>query len=242
LPAVGRQTEQQADNLGHGVSADVSVVEHEGVAGIVAHGFDARDQLVVDDTRRAVFQSAHALVDQRHHVDQSIGHRRVGREADALGIDTFEADTIGVLILRIDSLRNRDHLRKNIELLRHAGSASKQNVDDFLEVEQPERQFQIARVQHEGVIAETAAVLIVHVEQEDAEIGARSQDFVDEQRNAARLADAGRAKHGEVLAEHFFDVDKGCDGLILLQRTDVDLIRSVGRVNGPELLIGDQVR
>jgi len=144
--------------------------------------------------------------------------------------------------LRIDSLRNRDHLRKNIEFLRHAGSSSKQNVDDFLEVEQPERQFQIARVQHKGVIAETAAVLIVHVEQEDAEIGARPHDLVDEQRNAARLADAGRAKHGEVFAEHFFDVDKGFDGLILLQRTDVDLIRSVGRVNGPELLIGDQVR
>src|SRR3978361_1830651 len=44
-----------------------------------------------------------------------------------------------------------------------------------------------------------------------------------------------------MLAEHFLDVDIGNDGLILLQGSDVDLIRSRWRVDRSQLLIGDQV-
>jgi hypothetical protein len=78
-----------ADDLCHGVAADIGVVEHESVARIVAHGFDARDQLVIDDTRGAVFQFAHALVDQRNQVDQPIRHRRIDGIADRFGIDAL---------------------------------------------------------------------------------------------------------------------------------------------------------
>ena len=38
--AVGRHAEQMADNLGHGVAADIGVFEHEGITRIVADGFD----------------------------------------------------------------------------------------------------------------------------------------------------------------------------------------------------------
>ena len=171
LPSAGRRN-SWLQRLGHGVAADVGVVEHEGVARIVAHGFDARDQLVIDHARGAVFQLAHALVDQRDQVGQAIGHRRVAGVADALGIDALEAGTIGVLVLRIDALRKRDHLGEDIEFLRHAGPAGEEDVDDFFEIEQPERQFQIARVEHQRAVAEAAAVLVVDVEQEDAEVRA----------------------------------------------------------------------
>ncbi len=50
-PAVGRQPEQMADDFRHGVAADIGIVEHEGIAGVVAHGLDARNQLVIDDAR-----------------------------------------------------------------------------------------------------------------------------------------------------------------------------------------------
>jgi hypothetical protein len=50
-PAVGRQPEQVADDFGHGIAADIGVIEHEGVARIVAHGIDAGNQLVIDDAR-----------------------------------------------------------------------------------------------------------------------------------------------------------------------------------------------
>ena len=54
-PAIGGQAEQVADHLRHGVAADIGVVEHEGVARVVAHGFDARNQLVIDDAGRTIF-------------------------------------------------------------------------------------------------------------------------------------------------------------------------------------------
>ncbi len=161
-----------ADHLGHGVAADIGVVEHEGVARVVADGLDARDQLVIDDARGAVFQLAHALVDQRDQIDQAVRHRRVDGEADLLGIDALQAEPIGVLILGVDALGDRDHLGEDVELLGHAGAAAEQHVDDFLEVEQPERQLQVPRVEHQRAVAEAAAIFVVHVEQEDAQVRA----------------------------------------------------------------------
>ena len=240
-PAVGGQAEQMADHFRHGVAADIGIVEHEGVARIVLHGVDARDQLVIDDARGAVLQLAHALVDQRDQVLQPVRHRRVDGVADLLGIDPLQADAVGVLVLRVDALRHRNHFGEDVELLGHAGTAGEQHVDDFLEVEQPERQFQVARVEHQRALAEAAAIFVVDVEQEDAQVRPRFQDFVQQQRHAGRLADAGRAEHGEMLGQHFLDVDIGDDGAVLLQRADIDLVGAGGRIDRAKLLAGDQV-
>ena len=90
LPLAGRRNRWLID-FRHGVAADIGVVEHEGVARIVAHGLDARNQLVIDDARGAVLQLAHALVDQRNQVDQAVGHRRIDGIADRLGIGALRA-------------------------------------------------------------------------------------------------------------------------------------------------------
>ncbi len=232
-----------ADHFGHGVAADIGVVEHEGVARIVAHRVDARDQLVVDDARGAVLELAHALVDQRDQVDQAIGHRRIDGVADLPRIDALQpkADPVGVLVLGVDALRHRNHFGEDVELVGHAGPAAEQHVDDLLEVEQPERQLQIPRVEHLGALAEAAAVLIVHVEQEDAQVRPRLQDLVEQQRYAGGFADAGGAEHREVLGKHFLDVDIGDDRTILLQRADIDLVRAARRIHRAQLLVRDQV-
>ncbi len=171
------QPEQMADHFGHGVAADIGVVEHEGVARIVAHGLDPRNQLVIDDAGRAVFQLAHALVDQRDQVDEAIGHGGVDGVADRLGIDPLQPDPVGVLVLRIDALRHRNHFGEDVELFGHAGAAGEQHVDDFLEIEQPERQFQIARIEHQRAAAEAAAIFVMDVEQEDAQMRPRFRGF-----------------------------------------------------------------
>ena len=88
--AVRRQAEQLAQRLAHRVAADVRVVEHEGVARIVAHRFDARDQLVIDHARGAVLELAHALVDQRDQVGEAIRHRGVDRVAGGLRVVALE--------------------------------------------------------------------------------------------------------------------------------------------------------
>ena len=60
-----RQPEQVAEDFRHGVAADIGVLEHEGVARMIAERLDASDQLVKDDARDAIFELAHALVEQR---------------------------------------------------------------------------------------------------------------------------------------------------------------------------------
>ncbi|MGC0324952.1 hypothetical protein ABIG06_005581 [Bradyrhizobium sp. USDA 326] len=121
------------------------------------------------------------------------------------------------------------------------GAAAEQHVDDFLEVEQPKRQLQISRVEHQRAVAEAAAIFIVHVEQEDAQVRPRLQDLVEQQRDAGRFADAGRAQHGEMLGQHLLDIDIGDDGAVLLEETHIDLIRPGWRVDRAQLLAGDQV-
>ena len=104
----------------------------------------------------AVFELAHPLVDQIDQIDQPIGHRRIDGVAHGLRIDPLQADTVGVLVLGVETLGERNDFRENIEFFRHAGPAAEQHVDDFFEIEQPERQFQIARIQHQRIIAENS--------------------------------------------------------------------------------------
>ena len=79
------------------------------------------------------------------------------------------------------------------------------------------------------------------VEKEDAQVRTRFEDLVQQQRDAGRFADTGRAEHGKMLGKHFLDIDIGDDRAVLLQGSDVDLVRSAGRVDRAELLVGDQV-
>ncbi len=44
-----------------------------------------------------------------------------------------------------------------------------------------------------------------------------------------------------MLGEHFLDIDIGDDGFVLLQGADIDLVRSAWRIDGAEILIGDEV-
>jgi len=56
--------------------------------------------------------------------------------------------------LRVGDLGERDHLGENLHLLVAGGTAGEKDVDDLLEIEQPERQPQIAGICHIGAIAE----------------------------------------------------------------------------------------
>jgi hypothetical protein len=230
-----------ADDLRHGVAADIGVVEHERITRVVAHGFDARDQLVIDDARRAVLELAHPFVDQRNQIDQTIGHGRIRRIAVGLGIDPLQSNPIGILVLGIDALRHRNDFGENVEFFGNAGPTGEQHVDDLFEIEQPERQFQVTRIENERAFAEAAAVFVMHVEQENPQVRPGFENFVQQQRYAARFADAGRAEHREVLGKHLLDIDIGDDGRILLQGSDIDLVRSGRRIDRAKFLIADQL-
>src|SRR6202012_1533232 len=116
-----------------------------------------------------------------------------------------------------------------------------QHVDDLLEIEQPERQFQVARIEHQRALAEAAAIFVVDVEQEDTQDRPRLEDFVQQQRHAGRFADAGRAEHRKMLGQHFLDIDIDDNGRILLQGADIDLVRPARRIDRAQLLVVDEV-
>ena len=130
---------------------------------------------------------------------------------------------------------------EDVELFGHAGAAAEQHVDDFLEIEQPERQFQVARVEHQRAVAEAAAILVVNVEQEYPQVRPGFENLVEQQRHAGRFADAGGAEHREVLGKHLLDIDIGDDGAVLLQGADIDLVRSARRIDRAKVLGGDEV-
>ncbi len=95
---------------------------------------------MIDDTRGAVFQLAHALVDQRDQIDQPIGDGRVGRITDGFGIDALKANAVGVLVLRVGGFCDRDEFDQNFEFFRDTGASAENHIDELLEIEEPERQ------------------------------------------------------------------------------------------------------
>jgi hypothetical protein len=144
-------------------------------------------------------------------------------------------------LLRVDSLRQRNDLGENLEFLRPGGPAAEQHIHNLFEIEKPERKLQIARVENQRTLSETAAVLVVNVEQENSQIRPRLENLVQQQRDAGRFADAGRAKYREMLGEQLLDIDIGDDRGVLLQGADVDLIRSNRCIDRAKVLMGDHV-
>ena len=97
-------------------------------------------------------------------------------------------------VLQIGRLRQRNDFGEDLDFLVDAGTAAEEGVDGLLEIEQPERQPQIARREHLRLVAEAAAVFVVRIDQEDAQVRPRVENLLQDDGDAARLADAGGAE------------------------------------------------
>ena len=200
-------------------------------------------QLVVGRRARAVLQLAHAVVDHGDQIFDAVGHRRIDAVADALDVLLLRQRAIvRALELDIGGLGLGNGLRKNFDLFVDAGPAAEERIDGFLEVEQPERQPQIARREHLRLVAEAAAVFVVRVDQEDAKVGPLVENLRQQNGDAVRLADAGGADHGKVLADKLLDVDLRRNSRVLLQRADVARPGVDAVVDQPQLAIAHQHR
>jgi len=67
-----------------------------------------------------------------------------------------------------------------------------------------------------------AAEFVVAVEQEDAQLRADVENLVQDHRDAARLADAGRPQHREVLGQKVVERNPRFDRIVVMQRPDRD--------------------
>ena len=196
---------------------------------MVAEGLNPPDQLVIDHARGAIFQLAHALVEQVDQVFDPVGHRRVSGEAAVARIALLGDRAFGAgAILQIDRLCHRNDFRQNLDFLVDARPAAEEGVDRLFEIEQPERQANVARREHLRLVAEAVAIFVVRIDQENAQIRPRLENLLQNDGNAARLADAGGAENRKVAAHQLVDVDVDVDVRILLQVADMGAI-GIGR-------------
>ncbi len=150
-----------------------------------------------------------------------------------------ERSLAGVAVLKIGAFGDRDHLGKNLDLFRHARPGAEEGIHGLLEIEQPEWQAQIARVQDLCVIAEAAAVFVMRIDEENAQVRPRPQDLAQDNGDAARLADTGGAENGKMLVEQFVDVDHRLNARILTQRSEMSGVRFIA-VDQPQLFVTHQ--
>ena len=210
---------------------------------MIAEGLNPADQLVIDHARGAIFQLAHALVEQVDEILDAVGHRRIGGEAGVariafLGLRAFDIDAV----LQVSRFGQRNDFGQDLDFLADAGAAAEEGVDGLLEIEQPERQPQVSRGKHLRLVAETVAIFVVRIDQEDAQVRARIEDLLQNDGDAARLADAGSADDSEMPAHQLVDVDVNADLGILLQVADMRMI-GIGRaVDQPQFALGEQQR
>ena len=113
-----------------------------------------------------------------------------------------------------------------------------QHLDDLLEVEEPEGQLHVARADDLGPFAEGSGVLVVRIEQHDVRSRIALEDRAQDERRGARLAGAGGAEDGEVLAEQLVDADHGRDGGVLTDAADAHRATRVAAEGGYQLGLG----
>ena len=133
----------------------------------------------------------------------------------------------------------RDDLGEDFDLLLQARASAKEYVDSFLEIEQPERQLEVLRVQNLRPITEGVAVFVVRVDEEDPQVRPHLQNLAQDDGNPARFTDARAAEEGEMLAQHVVDLDASTDGAVLLELPDIDRVRA-GRVVDPSQIVASK--
>ena len=162
---VDRHAEDAAEHLRHAV-VDGERAEHEGVAAVLRDGIDARAQLAVGRKVALVLELAHALVDEAGEVGDAIGDGRVDGEAGLLGHGAAHRLVFASAAGAVARLGDGDQLLQDFDL-GLAGRIADQDLDDLLEVQEPERQLHVARADDLRPLAEGGGVFVVRVEQHD---------------------------------------------------------------------------
>lgn len=86
-----------------------------------------------------------------------------------------------------------------------------------------------------------ALVFVVGIHDQDAQVLARLDRLLDQDRNGGRLADAGRSEDGEVPPHHLADADRRRDFLVLAEMADLDAVVAAERVDRRQVGGADEV-
>jgi hypothetical protein len=219
-----REPQQPAEN-GVEIVAQVDRLEHEAVAAILAHALQPRQDLPVGGGALGLVQRAHGVLDHAGEVGEAVGYGRV------------DGDVGLVVAAAVDLLRFQDRVAQDDAFAVGAPLHARGEDDgDLLEGEQPVGELQVGGVQAQGLVAQSGCILVVRIEHEDVRARMAVQQGSQDHGHRARLAGAGAAQDGEVLAQQLIGREKGRECLVVAQAADLDVGGHRPRIDRGDLL------
>lgn len=189
------------------------------------------------NARPALLVQADQLVDDREDVLDAIGRGGVGRPGLLrLGGLARDAEVERTLqqaraeIARqilpvghaIAGARGRDDLAQDVRLVVEGGTPPEHDIGQLVLLEHPERQIEAFAVDSQSEVREGAGILVMRIEDEHAQTRPDGDGAAQQQRDRARLADAGRPDQREMTRKHVLDADRRGDARILRDMADLD--------------------
>ena len=126
------------------------------------------------------------------------------------------------LVMHVALLGDRDQFAQDLDIGFAMRLAADQDLDDLLEIEEPEGKCHVLRRDDLRPFVERLLIFAMDVEQHDMGLRVLLEDAPEDQRHRAGFAGTGGAQHGEMLAEQFVDLHHRRDGGILLDMADAD--------------------
>ena len=171
-------------------------------------------QLVVMHARRAVFELAHALVDQADEILDAIGNRRVGGVAGIFRIAALVKPAVArrVAILQIGALRERNDFGEDFDFFVDAACRPPKNasiVSSKLNSQNGRRRLRGVRTC--ALSPKQRPYSLCGSTRKIRRSGFDCKNLLQHDGDAAGFADAGGAEDGEMLVEQFVDIDLRVD-------------------------------
>src|SRR4029077_20435201 len=124
---------------------------------------------------------------------------------------------------------------KNLDFFIVAWPTWENDLEQLLKSEQPKRQPEIRRIDHQCVVAEAMLIFIVTVEQKNPHVWTHRQDLPQKECKTAGFAYAGAAENSEMFGNQVINVGARGDRCVLLKTTEFDRNRFVDLIDHLQL-------
>ena len=128
-----------------------------------------------------------------------------------------------------------DDFIKRVALVRVRRAAAEHDVREFVEAKHPDRKLEAVGIDNLRGALKKRRVLIVRIEDEDAQIGPCRNRAADEHRRGSRLAHPGRPEHREMPRDQLIHADFRGDAVVLTEPADFNSSFASERIDGPKV-------
>ena len=128
---------------------------------------------------------------------------------------SLQRGALAALVVHVSQLGDGNEFAQHLDIGLAVRLLADENLDDLLEVQQPERQVHVGRADDFRKVLEGMGIFAVDIEKQDMPLGVPLQDAAKQQCHGARFAGSGGAEDCEMLAQHLIDLDHGRYGFVL---------------------------